>query len=125
MLAQPGWASSRAALSARWKRVSLANVLGLTPTVSRNTRRRCRSLTPRSVATAFTLALVSRAAAARASCARAGRLLDAPSPPHRIYNVVDDEAPDFATLFASVGAQPPDGSNAEGGRAFDALAAGA
>ena len=39
------------------------------------------------------------------------RLLDAPSPAHRIYNVVDDEAPDFATLFASVGAPPPDGSN--------------
>jgi len=49
------------------------------------------------------------------------RLLDAPSPAHRIYNVVDDEAPDLATLFASVGAPPPDGSNAEKGRAFDAL----
>jgi UDP-glucose 4-epimerase len=49
------------------------------------------------------------------------RLLDAPSPPHRIYNVVDDEAPDLATLFASVGAPPPDGSNAEGARAFDVL----
>jgi UDP-glucose 4-epimerase len=49
------------------------------------------------------------------------RLLDTPSPAHRIYNVVDDEAPDFATLFASVGAPPPDGSNAEAGRAFDAL----
>jgi UDP-glucose 4-epimerase len=48
------------------------------------------------------------------------RLLDAPSPAHRIYNVVDDEAPDFATLFASVGAPPPDGSNAEA-RAFNAL----
>jgi UDP-glucose 4-epimerase len=49
------------------------------------------------------------------------RLLDAPSPAHRIYNVVDDEAPDFATLFASVGAPPPDGSDAERARAFDAL----
>lgn len=46
-------------------------------------------------------------------------LLDAPSPAHRIYNVVDDEAPDLATLFASVGAPPPDGSNAEQARAFD------
>jgi nucleoside-diphosphate-sugar epimerase len=49
------------------------------------------------------------------------RLLDAPSPAHRVYNVVDDEAPDLATLFASVGAPPPDGSNAERARAFDAL----
>ena len=49
------------------------------------------------------------------------RLLDAPSPPHRIYNVVDDEAHDFATLFASVGAPPPDGSNAAAARPFDAL----
>jgi UDP-glucose 4-epimerase len=49
------------------------------------------------------------------------RLLDTPSPAHRIYNVVDDEAPELATLFASVGAQPPDGSNAERARTFDAL----
>jgi UDP-glucose 4-epimerase len=49
------------------------------------------------------------------------RLLDTPSPAHRIYNLVDDEAPDLATLFASVGAPPPDGSNAERARAFDAL----
>ncbi|HEX2735804.1 MAG TPA: NAD-dependent epimerase/dehydratase family protein [Polyangiaceae bacterium] len=49
------------------------------------------------------------------------RLLDAPSPGHRVYNVVDDEAPDFATLFASVGAPPPDGSNAERAHAFNAL----
>ena len=49
------------------------------------------------------------------------RLLDAPSPAHRIYNVVDDEAPDLAALFASVGAPPPDGSNADTARAFDAL----
>ena len=49
------------------------------------------------------------------------RLLDASSPAHRIYNVVDDEAPDLATLFASVGAPPPDGSDAERARSFDAL----
>ncbi len=49
------------------------------------------------------------------------RLLDTPSPAHRIYNVVDDEAPELATLFASVGASPPDGSNAGRARAFDAL----
>ncbi|MEI9936233.1 MAG: NAD(P)-dependent oxidoreductase [Pseudomonadota bacterium] len=49
------------------------------------------------------------------------RLLDTPSPAHRIYNVVDDEAPDLATLLASVGSPPPDGSNAERGRAFDVL----
>jgi UDP-glucose 4-epimerase len=49
------------------------------------------------------------------------RLIDAPSPAHRIYNVVDDEAPDLATLFASVGAPPPDGSDAERARAFNTL----
>jgi nucleoside-diphosphate-sugar epimerase len=49
------------------------------------------------------------------------RLLDAPAPAHRIYNVVDDEAPDLATLFASVGAPPPDGTDAERARAFDTL----
>jgi nucleoside-diphosphate-sugar epimerase len=49
------------------------------------------------------------------------RLLDAPSPAHRIYNVVDDEAPERAALFASVGAPPPDGSDAERARAFDTL----
>jgi nucleoside-diphosphate-sugar epimerase len=49
------------------------------------------------------------------------RVLDAPWPSHRIYNVVDDEAPDLATLFASVGAPPPDGSDAERARAFDTL----
>jgi nucleoside-diphosphate-sugar epimerase len=48
-------------------------------------------------------------------------LLDVPSPAHRIYNVVDDEAPDLATLFASVGEPPPNGSDAERARAFDAL----
>lgn len=47
------------------------------------------------------------------------RVLDTASPSYRIYNVADDEAPDLATLFASVGAPPPDGSAAEAGRAFD------
>ena len=46
-------------------------------------------------------------------------LLDAPSPAHRIYNVVDDESPDLATLLAAVGAPPPDGSDAERARAFE------
>ena len=32
------------------------------------------------------------------------RVLDSPSPKYRIYNVVDDESPELATLFASVGA---------------------
>lgn len=49
------------------------------------------------------------------------RLLDARSPAHRVYNVVDDEAPDLATLFASVGAPPPDGSEAGRAGAFDTL----
>ena len=49
------------------------------------------------------------------------RLLDTPSPAHRIYNVVDDEAPDIAALFAAAGAPPPDGSDANMARAFDAL----
>jgi nucleoside-diphosphate-sugar epimerase len=49
------------------------------------------------------------------------RLLDAPSPTYRIYNLTDDEAPDLATLFATVGAPPPDGSNAQHAAAFDVL----
>lgn len=48
-------------------------------------------------------------------------LLDTPSPAHRVYNLVDDEAPSLAELFASVGQPPPDGSNADRARAFDAL----
>lgn len=48
-------------------------------------------------------------------------VLDAASPSHRIYNVVDDEAPDMATLFASVGAPPPDGSDPEAALASDVL----
>ena len=49
------------------------------------------------------------------------RLLAAPSPAHRIYNVVDDEAPDLATLFASVDQPPPDGSDPERAKAFSAV----
>lgn len=49
------------------------------------------------------------------------RLVDAPAPAHRIYNVVDDEAPTLAELFASVGAPPPDGSGAAMARAFDSI----
>ncbi|HET8940051.1 MAG TPA: NAD(P)-dependent oxidoreductase [Polyangiales bacterium] len=49
------------------------------------------------------------------------RLLDRPVPAHRIYNVVDDEAPDLAALFASAGAPAPSGSNPEQARAFDML----
>lgn len=49
------------------------------------------------------------------------RLLDASCPTHRIYNVVDDEAPDLATLFASVGEPPPDGSERERAAAFEVL----
>ena len=49
------------------------------------------------------------------------RLVDAPAPAHRIYNVVDDEAPTLAELFASVGAAPPDGSSAAMARAFDSI----
>lgn len=48
-------------------------------------------------------------------------ILEAPAPAHRIYNVTDDEAPDLATLFASVGEPPPDGTNAERARAFQAV----
>lgn len=49
------------------------------------------------------------------------RVLDTARPADRIYNVVDDEAPDLATLFAAAGEPPPDGTNAERARAFDAL----
>jgi nucleoside-diphosphate-sugar epimerase len=49
------------------------------------------------------------------------RLLEAPKPAHRIYNVTDDEAPDLATLAASVGEPAPDGTNAERAKAFDAV----
>jgi len=53
------------------------------------------------------------------------RLLDAPAPKHRVYNLADDEAPDLATLFASVGAPPPDGSNPERAKAFESVMDGA
>lgn len=57
-----------------------------------------------------------------ADLARAVALvLRTPSPPHRIYNVVADEAPDLATLFAAVGAPPPDGSAATAARADEVL----
>jgi len=49
------------------------------------------------------------------------RLLDAAAPPHRIYNVVDDEAPDLAALFAAVGQPPPDGTTPERAAAFSTL----
>lgn len=49
------------------------------------------------------------------------RMLDAQAPTYRIYNVVDDDAPTLAALFAAVGAPPPDGSNSDRGRAFDAV----
>ncbi|MDF3068782.1 MAG: epimerase [Polyangiaceae bacterium] len=49
------------------------------------------------------------------------RLLGAASPSYRIYNVVDDEAPDLTTLFASVGAPPPTGSDPERGRVFELI----
>ncbi|MCU0684671.1 MAG: NAD-dependent epimerase/dehydratase family protein [Polyangiaceae bacterium] len=48
-------------------------------------------------------------------------VLDAPAPTYHIYNVCDDEAPDNATLFASAGAPPPDGSEPERARAFEAI----
>lgn len=48
-------------------------------------------------------------------------VLDAASPAHRIYNVCDDEAPDYRTLFASAGQPPPDGSEPERARAFEAV----
>jgi UDP-glucose 4-epimerase len=48
-------------------------------------------------------------------------MLDAPSPSYHIYNVVDDEAPTLAALFASVGAALPDGSDAEDACASDVL----
>jgi nucleoside-diphosphate-sugar epimerase len=49
------------------------------------------------------------------------RLLDAPAPRHRIYNVADNEAPELATLYKSAGAEPPDGSHATAGCPFDAI----
>lgn len=48
-------------------------------------------------------------------------VLDTPSPAHHIYNVVADQAPDLATLFAAVGAPPPDGSAGEAARSDEVL----
>lgn len=48
-------------------------------------------------------------------------LVEATSPAHRVYNLTDDEAPDLATLFASVNAPPPDGSEPARGRVFEAV----
>lgn len=47
--------------------------------------------------------------------------LEHPAPTHRVYNVADDEAPDLATLLASVGAPVPDGTTPERARAFEAV----
>ena len=47
--------------------------------------------------------------------------LEKASPTYRIYNMVDDEAPDLATLFASVGEPAPDGSDPERAKAFSAM----
>jgi UDP-glucose 4-epimerase len=49
------------------------------------------------------------------------RLLDTRAPSHRIYNVVDDEAPELAALFAAVGEPPPDGTNAAQAASFSPL----
>jgi UDP-glucose 4-epimerase len=49
------------------------------------------------------------------------KLLEAPTPTHRIYNVVDDHAPTIAQLLAAVGQPAPDGTQAERGSAFGAL----
>ncbi|MAQ19751.1 MAG: epimerase [Sandaracinus sp.] len=51
-------------------------------------------------------------------------VVEAPSLAHRVYDVVDDEAPDHATLLAAVGAPPPDGSERERARSFDVLPVG-
>lgn len=48
------------------------------------------------------------------------RLLDASAPAHRVYNLVDDESPTLATLFASVGAPAPDGTDTGRAKAFEA-----
>jgi nucleoside-diphosphate-sugar epimerase len=49
------------------------------------------------------------------------RILDRAAPAHTIYNVVDDEPVDLATMFASEGAPPPDGSQPERARPFNTL----
>ncbi|MCA9623224.1 MAG: NAD-dependent epimerase/dehydratase family protein [Myxococcales bacterium] len=49
------------------------------------------------------------------------RVLDAPAPSHRVYNVTDDDAPTLTELLGAVGAPAPSGVDAERGRAFDAI----
>lgn len=49
------------------------------------------------------------------------RLLEVAALPHRIYNVVDDEAPDLKSIFAAVSASPPDGSTPDPARQFATL----
>jgi nucleoside-diphosphate-sugar epimerase len=49
------------------------------------------------------------------------RILDKSSPTFTIYNVVDDEAVDLKTMFASEGAPPPDGSTPDRARMFSTL----
>lgn len=56
-----------------------------------------------------------------ADIAQAVALVLDKTPSHRIYNVCDDVAVDNATLFASVGQPPPDGSEPERARAFEAV----
>jgi len=56
-----------------------------------------------------------------ADIAQAVALVLDKTPSHRIYNVCDDEAVDNAALFASVGQPPPDGSEPERARAFEAV----
>jgi UDP-glucose 4-epimerase len=48
-------------------------------------------------------------------------VMNAGRPSHRIYNVVDDEAPTLGALFAAVGAAPPDGSDPAAAGASDVL----
>lgn len=48
-------------------------------------------------------------------------LLETPGPSRKVYNVVDDEAPTIAELFASIGMPPPNGSDAGSAAAFGTL----
>lgn len=116
MLAQPAWLAARAAWSARWKRSSWAKAFGF---VYGDGDPHLEEALPlmRGFPPAQRMSLAHHADVARA----VALVLDTPSPAHRVYNLVDDEAPDLASLFASAGAPPPDGSNAERARAFDAL----
>ncbi len=49
------------------------------------------------------------------------RVVDAIAPRHRVFNLADDEAPTLAEMLATVGAPPPDGTNADFARDFDAI----